>query len=298
MTINQRAKDFDLSTETQPTIGILHPGMMGISVAATIQNSGYTVIWASEGRSIQTRARADEHQLVDVKTLSALCQQAQVIVSVCPPHASEALAESVIAESYQGIYIDANAIAPKKAQRIGDKLTSAGITCVDGGIIGGPAWEAGRTWLYLSGEQAERVLPYFASGPLETEAIGTDIGQASALKMCFAANTKGTTALLVAILGVSEQLGVREALEKQWTRYDDEMAERTQQRARRVTAKAWRFAGEMTEIAETFASVDLPDGFHLAARDIYERLAGFKDRPEVPELDEVLDSLRSSDDRD
>src|SRR5262249_55012383 len=115
-------------------VGILHPGAMGISVAATIQNSGYEVWWASEGRSQSSRERAARHNLKDAETLASLCQRCGVIVSVCPPDAAEATADAVIAQGFRGLYLDANAIAPQHAQKIGDKISAAGGTFVDGGI--------------------------------------------------------------------------------------------------------------------------------------------------------------------
>lgn len=272
-------------------VGILHPGAMGISVAATIRSSGHTVVWASEGRSAQTRERAAAHDLTDAGTLAALCAQCAVIVSVCPPHAAEDVAEAVIAHGFAGTYLDVNAIAPQKALRIGEKLHAAGIAFVDGGIIGGPAWEPGRTWLYLSGPGAEEVGDLFRAGPLETEVIGPEIGKASALKMVFAARTKGTTALLCAVLAAAEKLGVRDALETDWARRDPDLVGQTQDRVRRVTAKAWRFAGEMEEIAATFEDAGVPGGFHRAAHELYRRIATFKDAPDLPDLLDVLAAL-------
>ena len=187
-----------------------------------------------------------------------------------------------------------NAIAPQKVSSIYADMIQAGIEFVDGGIIGGPAWEPKSTWLYLAGRQAEEVAGCFRQGLLETEVMGTEIGKASALKMSFAAYTKGSTALLCAIMAAAEEMGVREALEKQWARNGSEFADRTQNRLRRVTAKAWRFSGEMEEIATTLDRAGQPDGFHLAAADIYRRLADFKDAEAIPELQDVLRALRSS----
>ena len=141
-----------MNAQTAPRIGILHPGEMGVSVAATLRNAGHSVLWASAGRSPQTRARAAQHHLKDVQSVQALCEQCSLIVSVCPPSAAETVAEAVAAQGFQGIYLDANAIAPQTTVRIAEKLQAAGIRFVDGGIIGGPAWEPGRTWLYLSGK--------------------------------------------------------------------------------------------------------------------------------------------------
>jgi len=275
------------------TIGILHPGAMGISVAASALQSGHQVCYASEGRSDATLARAIKHDLQDVKTLAKLCQTCSIIFSVCPPHAAEEVAQQVIDHGFKGLYLDANAISPQKTKRIGEMLSSAGIHFVDGGIVGGPAWTPGETWLYLSGTEtkAQRFADCFSVGPLEVSIIGEEIGKASALKMCYASYTKGTTALLTSILALAEANDVRETLYAQWERDWPDFPAQTERRARRVTAKAWRFAGEMDEIASTFESAGLPGGFHRAAGEIYHRLEHFKGAEESPELEVVLNAL-------
>jgi 3-hydroxyisobutyrate dehydrogenase-like beta-hydroxyacid dehydrogenase len=282
---------------TPTKIGFLHPGAMGISLAASAQNSGHTALWASEGRGADTQARAESRSLTDAGTLDALCAACTVIVSICPPHAAEEVAANVLARGFRGIYLDANAISPARTQRIAAQMEAAGAAFVDGSVIGGPAWTPGATWLYLAGPRAADMAGYFAAGPLETALLGEgagDIGQAAALKMTFAAYTKGSTALLAAILAVAEANGVRAALEAQWSHGDSPFARQTQGRVRGATAKAWRFEGEMHEIAATFEQAGLPGGFHQAAAEVYHRLAAFKDEDETPPLDAVLDALRAS----
>ncbi len=280
------------------SIGILHPGEMGISIAASARNSGHTVFWVSEGRSPETYQRARSYSLVETHSLSALCQKCSIILSICPPHAAEEVAYQVLSHSFKGLYADLNAISPQRAIRIGEAMAENGVAFVDGGIIGGPAWEAGETWLYLSGSQARQIANCFSAGPLETEVIGDMIGKASALKMCYAAYTKGTSALLYAVLGAAQSLQVRNELEHQWNRDEPGSAEKAIQRARRVTAKAWRFAGEMEEIAATFMQVGMPGGFHQASADVYQRLSGFKGRATIPDLPEVLTALLGDDTTD
>jgi len=272
-------------------IGVVHPGMMGICVASTIQNSGHEVYWVAEGRSPQSRQRAEKFNLSDAGSLTAMCETCSVIISVCPPHAAEETAEQVLSHSYQGVYLDVNAIAPQRTVRIGQAMTAAGVDFVDGGIIGLPVWERGQTWLYLSGEKAQEAVAYFSGGPLETSVVGDEVGKASALKMCYAAYTKGTTALLCGILATAEALGVRAELETQWSRDWTGFGRQAGERVRNVTAKAWRFAGEMAEIAATFREAGMPGEFHAAAEMIYQRIAGFKDAPEIPALEEVLKKL-------
>jgi 3-hydroxyisobutyrate dehydrogenase-like beta-hydroxyacid dehydrogenase len=276
---------------TLETIGILHPGQMGISIAAAAQRAGHRVRYASEGRSPATRARAREHNLDDAGSLGELSRHCSVIVSICPPHAAESVADQVRAAGFSGLYLDANAIAPERALRIGEKMERGGIDFVDGGIVGGPAWQPNETWLYLSGRAADRIAACFSKGPLEVIIIGDQAGKASALKLCYAAYTKGTTALLSAILAVAEAARVSDELYAQWDRDGVLSSEQTRERVRRVTAKAWRFAGEMDEITAMFEAAGLPGGFHAAAGEVYRRMESFKDAPEAPALDAVLASL-------
>jgi 3-hydroxyisobutyrate dehydrogenase-like beta-hydroxyacid dehydrogenase len=251
-------------------IGILHPGQMGIVVAVSAQNSGNEVLWASEGRSAATRERASQAGLRDAGTLTKLCELCPTIVSVCPPEFAEEIAEQVVQRSYQGTYVDANAIAPARTQRLARRLEEHGARFVDGGIIGPPTTERDRTWLYLAGERAAIIAPYFSSGPIETEVLEGGVGRASALKMCFAAYSKGSIALAYAVLAAAERLDVLEDLKRQWNRSGPSLPELERELSRAVP-KAWRFVAEMREIAATFESAGLPAEFHQAAAEIFRR---------------------------
>ncbi len=273
-------------------IGILHPGAMGISVAASAQNTGHSVYWLPQGRSSETLKRANDHHLLPLPSLEEFNQTCFIIISVCPPHSAVDVAQQVIHTGFKGIYADVNAISPEKSKRIGQMITSAGAEYVDGGIVGGPAWEPESTWLYLSGSQASLVGDCFRGGPLEVEVMDDQIGKASAVKMSFAAYTKGTTALLCAIMAAADEMGVRPELEKQWSRNGSDFAQRTRNRISNVTAKAWRFSGEMEEIAASLEAAGLPDGFHLAAQDIYQRISQFKGADPRPPVEVVLEALK------
>jgi 3-hydroxyisobutyrate dehydrogenase-like beta-hydroxyacid dehydrogenase len=277
-------------------IGILHPGEMGISIAASAKNSGCDVYWISEGRSLATRERVAKVGLHEVRTLQELCKECRTIISVCPPHAAETVARDVARAGFHGVYVEANAIAPERTIQIGNAMTRADVVFVDGGIIGFPAWKPHTTCLYLSGPRAEEVASCFSAGPLDTKVLGSEIGKASALKMCYAANTKGTVALLAAILATAENLGVREALFDRWRGEDPSIPEQVLKRVQANAPKAWRFVGEMEEIANTFSAAGTPGEFHRGAADIYQRLARFKDVKTPPTLDEILDALRDSTD--
>ena len=144
-----------------------------------------------------------------------------------------------------------------------------------------------QTRLFLSGRWAERIEQLFEGSALATQHINNAPGSASAMKMCYAAYSKGSAALLAAILKVADFHHVRLELEGQW---GDNFTYGTYDRLTESSHKAWRFAGEMREIADTFGELGLPEGFHLAAAEIFERLAGFKDSP-AKQVEEIIEAL-------
>jgi Domain of unknown function (DUF1932) len=107
------------------------------------------------------------------------------------------------------------------------------------------------------------------------------------LKMCYAAYTKGTAALLLAVVALAEATGVAPALSAEWERSQRDLPDRVTATARGSAPKAWRWVGEMDEIASTFADAGLPDGFHRAAADVFSRLADLKDANETVTADDV-----------
>lgn len=277
------------------TVALLHPGNMGATIGAAAATSGARVIWASEQRSKVTQERARQAGLVDVESLANAVMQSDIVLSVCPPHAAVELARTVAKQNFRGIYVDANAISRATAERIGDIVTQGGASFVDGGIIGAPVKKAGTTRLYLSGARAAEVAELFSQSMLNAKTIGATPGAASALKVAYAAWTKCTDALVLAICALAAHEGVDQALMDEW-RISQPDLERKSNRAAAVAApKAWRYVGEMEEIAATFEAAGLPTGFHNAAADICARLAPFKDLTDPPPtVTAVLAALRAS----
>jgi 3-hydroxyisobutyrate dehydrogenase-like beta-hydroxyacid dehydrogenase len=272
-------------------IGILHPGEMGISIAASAINSGSQVYWVSQDRSSKTRSRAEKHGLIETESVVELGKTCDIIICVCPPHAAEEVARRVVEARFQGTYLDANAISPQCALRIEAMVREQHIHFIDGSIIGGPAWKPGETILHLSGENANVIANCFKNGPLATKIIGDQAGKASALKMCYAAYSKGTTALLSAILATAESLGVRPELYQQWDLDESAFSEQANRRVIRAAIKAWRFEGEMKEVESTFRAAGLPGGFHEAAAEVYHRMAALKESSMEPTIDEIIDII-------
>jgi 3-hydroxyisobutyrate dehydrogenase-like beta-hydroxyacid dehydrogenase len=246
-------------------IGVLHPGEMGAAVGAALRASGQTVFWESSGRSAATAARAAQAALEDVGSIQELARRSEVIICLCPPHAAVEVARALT--HFTGIYVDANAVSPMTARTIAGLVRRY----VDGGIIGSPPRKLGTTRLYLSGSEAAVVAGLFADTILDAIVVSDDPGAASAVKMAYAAWTKGTSALLLAIRALARAEGIEETLLAEWRTSQPDLPERSGAAARAALAKGWRWVGEMNEIADTFAAAGLPDGFHRSAADIYAR---------------------------
>ena len=275
------------------TVALLHPGEMGSAIGACLVRRGFRVVWASSGRSAATRSRAIAAGLEDLGSVERALDAADLALSVCPPHGALALAREVAGHGFEGIFVDANAISPETARSVSRVVEKAGARFVDGGIIGPPPAEAGRSRLYLSGGPEREVAALFAGSNLEVIAIAAPAGAASALKACYAAWTKGATALLAAVRALAQAEGVEAALLAEWQRSQpgvDKRSEAVTVQAR----KAWRWVGEMEEIAASFEAAGLPGGFHLAAADLYRRLEAFKAGTVPPALSEVTAAIRRS----
>ena len=245
------------------TVGLLHPGEMGATIGAALRSRGHDVAWASDGRSDATRRRAEAAGLRDVGTVAALARGCETIVSVCPPHAALDIARSV--GETGGVYVDANAISPATARAV----AAAVGRCVDGGIVGGPP----DPRLFLSGGEAPPVAALFEGSTVQPRVLAGGVGAASALKMTYAAWTKGTSAMLLAIRDVARAEGVEEPLLAEWAESVPGLAERWERARRSADAKGWRWVGEMEEIAATFEAAGAPRGFHEAAAEVYGRTA-------------------------
>lgn len=253
-------------------ITVLHPGEMGTAVAACLVEAGHDVLWVSRGRSEETASRATAARLADAGTIEAAARQASVVLSICPPHAALDVACAV--RGFSGCYLDANAISPQTAKEVAGVVEAGGATYVDGGIIGPPPVASGSSRLYLSGKDADLVRALFDGTALDARIVtsGGPYG-ASAVKMAYAAWTKGSAALLLAARQLGEASGVGEALLGEWELSQPALAARLTSAAHSAAKKGWRWIAEMEEIAATMKASALPPGFHQAAAEIYRRSA-------------------------
>jgi 3-hydroxyisobutyrate dehydrogenase-like beta-hydroxyacid dehydrogenase len=230
---------------------------MGAAIGGRLTRAGREVLWASEGRSEATAARARAAGLRDAGTVAEVAAHSELVLSICPPHAALGVARAV--GDFGGLYVDANAVSPSTAAEIRPIVGRY----VDGGVIGPPS----DPRVYLSGAEADAAAD--ALDGVTTPVLGEDPIAASALKMAYAGWTKGSAALLLTVRAAARAYGVEDALIAEWEHSLPALADRSVQAARSADEKGWRWVAEMEEIAATMAAAGLPDGFHEAAADVF-----------------------------
>lgn len=274
----------------QPTVGILHPGSMGAAVAACAATNAATVLWCNSGRSPASAERATQFGLTPVATLSDLLDRSDIVISLCPPAAAEDLAHDVAGHRFAGVYVEANAINPERAQRIA-ALLEPEATVVDGGVVGSPPVGGKTPTLYLSGPAfaTERIETLFAGTDVRTAALGTEVGKASALKLAYASFQKTSRVLVALAVGIAREHGVdQELIEVASRRTDSYLSE--PQYVAKTAARAWRWGPELEEAAAMLAAAGLPPEMLRAAATTLARWNDAKDDGELT-LTDALDRL-------
>ncbi len=282
------------------TVGILSPGDMGHTVGERLKSNGVRVVAHLADRSERTRGLAAKAGIEEVDSYDALVEEADIVLCILVPAEAGAAAQKVAdALGRTGadlLYADCNAIAPQTTIEIGETITVAGGRFVDASIIGPPPRGEGATRFYASGKHANELAQLDDYG-LDVPVISDRIGDASAIKMCYAGLTKGLTALCVELLVAAEALGIREALFAEYDLSQAAMLKRMEGGLPGMPPKSRRWVGEMEEISATMAGVGMTGKFHDGAADIY-RFVGdstLADRtpedPDAPTLEEMLELL-------
>ena len=96
------------------------------------------------------------------------------------------------------------------------------------------------------------------------------------MKMAYAAWTKGSAALLLSVFALAEHHGLGESLQEEWGLSQPVLKNKLDGAALGNAPKAWRFVGEMQQIAQTLSDAGQNPGAFESAAEIYQAMAGFK----------------------
>jgi 3-hydroxyisobutyrate dehydrogenase-like beta-hydroxyacid dehydrogenase len=276
-------------------IGLMSPGDMGQGIAMRLKACGFDVYTALEGRSERTAELAKKAGLTDAGSVDKLVATCDAIFSVMNPGAAlenaRVVSKAMRAAKKSLVYVDCNAIAPGTGQEIDRLVRDAGGVFVDAGIIGSPPRGKTKTRLYVSGPEAAQLAKLIVDDQLMVRVVGERIGDASAVKMCYASLTKGSLALGMELLIAARKLGVERALEAELKDSQAELFESLLKRCASMPPKAHRWVPEMNEIAKTFEDAGLTPRMLQGAADMYELIAETPLGRESPE--DARDKARS-----
>ncbi|MFC1897742.1 DUF1932 domain-containing protein [Chloroflexota bacterium] len=281
-------------------VGILSPGDMGSAIGKILRDAGLDVVTCLEGRSELTRLRASEVGMRDMVSLDLLVSESDLLLSVLVPSEAMALgkriSDSIRRTGARPVFADCNAIAPKTIMNIGHIMADVGVTFIDCGIIGSPP-QAGKenTRIYCSGPDTT-AMESLAKFGLDVRVLGSNVGQASGLKMIYATSTKGITALWTELLVAARALGLEDALKAELEISRTDVVKELIGRIPSMPRRARRWIGEMEEIATTFEDLGMTPLMLLGAADMYRfvgktQLADQTSRQPDPSLDAVLHTL-------
>jgi 3-hydroxyisobutyrate dehydrogenase-like beta-hydroxyacid dehydrogenase len=281
-------------------VAILSPGDMGGAIGQVLHANGIDVLSCLAGRSELTRERAAEAGFRDVPDVDTLVRESDVILSVLVPSQATPVAEAVAAAMRRTgahpAFAECNAIAPNTVLAVEHTIRAAGGPFVDAGIIGGPPRAGYSPHIYCSGPDTAYLEALNGRG-VDFRVVGTKVGQASGLKMVYAASTKGFTALWTELLTAARALGLQDAL---FAEFGPDHAPLRQARngIPSMPRRARRWVGEMEEIAGTFEALGLTPHIFEGAADMYRfigdtPLADQTSRDPDPNLDQVLETLVS-----
>jgi len=267
-------------------VGVMSPGDMGQAVAIQLKAEGFNVYCALEHRSERTRGLAREARLTDVGSVAHLVAQCDAVLSIMDPGAAldfaRDAADALHASGRRTLIVDCNAIAPETVHAIAAVVEGAGGRFLDAGIIGPPPRGGARTSLFVSGPGAAD-LEQLAGPQLAVHVIGEGIADASALKMCYGALTKGTQAVWLEVLIAAERLGVAGILEQQLQQSQADRYHWVLSQFPMLPPKAYRWVPEMLEISKTLSAVGMSPQIYQGAAEIYRFVASTTLGKETPE---------------
>lgn len=274
-------------------VAILSPGDMGHAVGRALGEAGLEIITCLQGRSDRTRTLAERANIRDVATMEDLVIEADLVLSILVPaealNVATRIADALRTTGAGAAFADCNATSPQTALAIDEVIVAAGGRSIDASIIGGPPVRGNRPRFYVSGPDSG-IMSHLDGKGIVVRLLGEKIGRASGIKMCYAALTKGTSALYTALLTAAEALDLSKPLRAELASSQSDAYKRMQAQVPSLPANAFRWIGEMEEIAATFEHVGVTPYFHRGAAEMFRLLS---ETPYAAETPETVDKSRT-----
>jgi putative dehydrogenase len=257
-------------------IAVVAMGEMGAGVAQRLVERGARVLTSLAGRS-EASARRAKAAGVTVMDDAAVIAEAEMFLSIVPPSVAGATAERYLPliqnAARKPVYIDCNAIAPQTLKAISKAFIDNGLPFIDASIIGGAPRPGGPSpRLYMSGPISGEADTLKQLG-LDTRVLSTTLGDASTLKMSYAGITKGFQALGASMALGAGRNGAQQSLVEELKFSQPQLYGWLSKALPTMYDKAYRWDGEMREIAKFLLPEKGASTMLTGAADLYEHIA-------------------------
>jgi 3-hydroxyisobutyrate dehydrogenase-like beta-hydroxyacid dehydrogenase len=268
------------------TVAILSPGDMGHAVGQLLREHELKVVTCLTGRSQRTKDLAELAGIAGVPDLNDMVVQSQIILSISVsemvPSICQLVADAIKATKADVLFAECNAISPQLSRQMEPIITEAGGRYIDASIVGSPPVNGSSPRFYASGDNTEE-FEGLANFGLDVRTAGTEVGQASGIKMCYAAMTKGSSALYSELLMAAEMMGLSDFVKAEFQSSQPAVLQRMERGLPGVPAKARRWVSEMEEIKDTFEHLGLTPHLFQGVADMYRMIGSTSMGDETPQ---------------
>ncbi len=212
---------------------------------------------------------------------------ADVVISAVTADQSVVAAEAVAPHLGPGqIFMDMNSTSPGKKRKAAAAIEDGGAArYVESAVMATVPGYAHKVPMLLAGAAAVELETLLKPFGMDVEAVGTEIGQASSVKMCRSVMVKGLEALFVESLSAAEKAGVSArvlaSLDESYPGLD--WTTLASYHVGRVALHAKRRAAEMREVAVTLDDLGIAPRMATATAELLEHCTGIGLRERFPD---------------
>ena len=199
-------------------IGMVGYGEVGKIFTAGLKSSVIGVCaWDLKFDAAVTSAPARDAELAHAAqagvqacpSMQALCEGADFVISAVTASNTLAVAQAAAQHIRPGaIFLDLNSASPGTKQQAAQVIDAAGAHYVEAGVMTSVPPYGIRVPMLLGGTQAEALAEKLRGFGMDAKAVATDIGVASAIKMCRSVMIKGLEALVIESYTTARAYGV------------------------------------------------------------------------------------------
>ncbi len=240
-----------------------------LATRGDVELSAYDIL-AGTPAGARVDARASEIGVVMAPTNAAACAGAAVVISAVTADQAEAVAMATAGSLTAGqVFLDVNSASPNTKRRAAAAVERAGASYVEGAVMGPVAGLGIKVEILTGGPAAGKTSERLNALGMNLSPVATEIGKASAIKLCRSIMIKGIEALMVDCAQATRHWGVEEPVYASlgrtfpgtdWPTLADTMAER-------VATHGVRRAAEMREAADMLREMGLDGALATAVAD-------------------------------